>query len=57
MSENESYEIRFWPVGDDKDHERWISFSEPEYLPNGAIRFTCTNGLEHYINGSIEVIK
>ena len=57
MNEKESYEIRFWHGIDGKDHERWISTEEPEYLPSGAIRFTCSSGLQHYINGTIEVIK
>lgn len=57
MNDKEVYEIRFWHGSGGKDYERWITPHEPEYLPSGAIRFKCANDLDHYINGTIEVVK
>ena len=57
MNNKETYEIRFWHGSDGKDFTRWIINTPPEYLPNGAVQFTCAQNLEHYINGTIEVVK
>ena len=57
MSEQCTYEIRLWHGSGGKDFARWLTNSEPEYLPSGAIRFTCSQNVEHYINGTIEVMK
>mgnify|MGYP006919318603 FL=1 len=57
MSDKVTYEIRFWHGSGGKDYERWITPNEPEYLPSGAIRFKNSQGVEHYINGTIEVLK
>lgn len=49
------FEIKLWHGGDKP--ERWMADEEPEYLPSGAVKFRCTNGLERYVTGSIEVTK
>lgn len=52
-----TWEVRHWHGIGTPGYDRWIIPNEPEHLPNGAIKFTDSDGLERYIIGSIEVVK
>lgn len=52
-----TWEIRLWHGFGKTGFERWVTPTEPQILPTGAVQFTCSDNNERYVIGAIEVVK